>query len=178
MHIFYFTATGNSLATAKSIGGVLISIPQVVDSGDLHYKDDIIGIVFPIYGLGIPKMVHRFLSKAKFEAGYTFAIGTYGNLSGAAMLNFQKQAGKLGHSFDYVNDLLMLDNYLPMFETGNEMEKLPKKNVGEKTAQIVEDIRKRRHMEAKASLGARALTAVLNPIMPPSKKAAQKYIIT
>lgn len=28
MKIFYFTATGNSLAVAKKIGGELISIPQ------------------------------------------------------------------------------------------------------------------------------------------------------
>jgi len=32
MTIFYFTGTGNSLAIAKSIGGSLISIPQVLAS--------------------------------------------------------------------------------------------------------------------------------------------------
>ena len=32
MTIFYFTATGNSLAVAKRIGDNLISIPQVIDN--------------------------------------------------------------------------------------------------------------------------------------------------
>jgi len=50
MTIFYFTATGNSLALAKRIGGTLVSIPQVVDSENLYYKDDAIGVVFPVYG--------------------------------------------------------------------------------------------------------------------------------
>lgn len=48
MTVFYFTGTGNSLAAAKRIGGEFNSIPQVVDGNDLHYKDDVIGIVFPI----------------------------------------------------------------------------------------------------------------------------------
>lgn len=60
MTIFYFTSTGNSLAAAKRIlssesGGTLISIPQVIDSPSLEYSDDVIGIVFPIYGLASPK---------------------------------------------------------------------------------------------------------------------------
>ena len=58
MLIFYFTATGNSLAVAKRIGGNLISIPQVIDSQNLKYKDDAIGIVFPIYSLEPAKIVN------------------------------------------------------------------------------------------------------------------------
>ena len=92
MTVFYFTATGNSLAVAKRIGGTLISIPQVVDSENLHYKDDAIGIVFPVYGWTTPVMVGRFLDKVKFEADYIFAIGTYGNIPGAAMYHLQKRA--------------------------------------------------------------------------------------
>ena len=49
MTIFYYTATGNSLAVVKHIGGTPISIPQIVDADDLHYKDDAIGIVFPLH---------------------------------------------------------------------------------------------------------------------------------
>jgi flavodoxin len=46
MTIFYFTDTGNSFAIAKAIGGILISVPQVIDSDNLHFKDDAIGLVF------------------------------------------------------------------------------------------------------------------------------------
>ena len=101
MTIFYFTATGNSLSVAKQISGTLISIPQVVDSDNQHYKDDVIGIVFPIFALSTPKIVRRFLEKVRFEADYTFAIGTYGNMPGSAMMSLYKTSQKRGLRFDY-----------------------------------------------------------------------------
>ena len=70
MTIFYFTSTGNCLSVAKRIGGTLISIPQVINNDELEYSDDVIGIVFPVYGFFIPKMVRAFLAKAKLSADY------------------------------------------------------------------------------------------------------------
>ena len=55
MKTFYFSATGNSLSVAKRIGGELISIPQIINSEDKTVKDDVIGIVFPIYSLNFPR---------------------------------------------------------------------------------------------------------------------------
>lgn len=54
MITFYYTATGNSLALAKEIGGELIAIPQLADFDQLAYKADAIGIVFPIYSPSAP----------------------------------------------------------------------------------------------------------------------------
>ena len=173
MTVFYFTATGNSLAIAKRIGGTLVSIPQVVDSCDLHYKDDAIGIVFPIYYFAAPKMVNRFLEKANFEADYVFAIGTYGIMPGAAMLNLQKQNGQ---RFDYANHLLMADNFLPISEVGKQIKKLPKKKIEERAAQIVNDVNNRKHLQAKASPVFRAATAIVSTMIP-SGENAQKYIV-
>ncbi|WP_310603406.1 EFR1 family ferrodoxin [Anaerosporobacter sp.] len=177
MIIFYFTSTGNSLAVAKRIGGEMISIPQVIDSTKKVYKDDVIGVVFPIYSLAAPKIVCQFLSKVKFEADYTFAIGTYGNMPGAAMHYVQKLAEKQGYRFDYVNHLFMLDNFLPVFEIGAEIEKLPKKKVEEMTAKIVTDINGRKHLKAPVTLGAKALTSIIDPLTSNTAKSAQKYIV-
>jgi uncharacterized Fe-S center protein len=161
MTIFYFTSTGNCLAVAKRIGGTLVSIPQVVDSSELHYKDDVIGIVFPIYGFKTPKMVAKFLDRVKIEADYTFVIGTYGNMSGAAMMNLQKQAIKNGYRFDYANHLLMVDNFLPIFEMETQRKKLPKKNVDENLAIILDDIKNRRHKQMSAGIAARLMTKII-----------------
>lgn len=179
MIIFYYTSTGNSLAVAKRIGGNLISIPQVIDSENLQYRDDAIGLIFPIYGLRAPNMVHQFLDKVKLEADYTFAIGTYGNLPGAAMLNVQKLARERGFRFDYAAQLLMVDNYLPVFDIDKEIAKLPEKRTEEMTAKIVEDIRNRKHSQATATLGWRALTATYNALenLTSSGKQGHKYII-
>jgi len=177
MTVFYFTATGNSLAVAKRIGGNLVSIPRVVDSGELRFRDDAIGVVFPIYGFREPQMVRRFLDGAKFEADYIFAIGTYGNMPGATMANLQRRAGENGCRFDYVNHLLMLDNFLPIFEIGAQIKKLPGKKVEEHAAKIADDIENRRHRHAKAGLGVRALTAALAAFVPVGGNA-KKYIVS
>ena len=99
MTIFYFTSTGNCLSVAKKIGSgnaKLISIPQVIGKPDLSFADDVIGVIFPIYGFGLPKMVKSFLETAKLQGSYMFSIGTYGNLPGACMMNVQKLARQHG----------------------------------------------------------------------------------
>lgn len=176
MTIFYFTATGNSLAVAKRIGGNLISIPQIIDSKKLEYKEDVIGVIFPIYSNAPPRMVRQFLDKVKFEADYIFAIGIYGNLPGACMYNLQKTAIKNDYRFNYVNQILMVDNFLPVFEIDKEINKLPKKNIEEMTAKVIDDIMSRKQLHAKAGLASRALAATLEAVTKTDKNA-QSYIV-
>ena len=177
MTIFYFTSTGNCLAVAKKIGGNLVSIPQVIASPSLHFKDDVIGLVFPIYGFGHPKMVRKFLEKATWESEYSFAIGTYGNLPGAAMMDLQNFAKKRGQRFDYAQSLLMVDNYLPGFDMNDEVAGLPKKHVDENLARIMGDIQSRRQLDAVARPVWRAATAMVrtggNHLL--NGKQAQRY---
>jgi Pyruvate/2-oxoacid:ferredoxin oxidoreductase delta subunit len=176
MTIFYFTSTGNCLAVAKKFGGNLISIPQVVDSENLHYKDDVIGIVFPIYGFGTPKMVGKFLDKVKIEAEYTFAIGTYGNMPGPAMKNLQKKAEKNGYRFDYANQLLMVDNFLPIFEMDAQRKKLPKKQVEKNLTLILNDVKNRKHKKASAGIIGQILTPIIAK-MTVSDDYAKKFSV-
>ncbi len=179
MTIFYFTSTGNCLAVAKKIGGNLISIPQIIDLPNLHFKDDVIGLVFPVYGFGMPRMVREFLQKATWEADYSFAVGTYGNLPGAAMMDVQKYAKQHGKHFDYAESLLMVDNYLPGFDMDDQIAKLPGKRVDENLSRIIADIRNRRKAEATTGLIWRAFTALMRSgerrFM--NGKQAQRYMI-
>jgi len=163
MTIFYFTATGNSLAVAKQIGGNLISIPQVIDSDTTHYKDDAIGIVFPVFFHREPRMVRRFLNQVKLEADYIFAVATYGGTHGITMARLQERAKRNGFQFDYTNYLMTVDNYLPLFEMGTQIEKQPKKKVEEHTAKIVDDIQSR-----KRSIVAEGfVNYLIAPFVPP-----------
>lgn len=180
MTIFYFTSTGNCLAVAKKIGGNLVSIPQVIDLPDLHFKDNVIGLIFPIYGFGMPKMVRKFLERATWEADYSFVIGTYGNLPGAAMVNVQKSAKSRGQRFDYAESLLMVDNYLPGFDMKKQIAKLPDKHIDENLSRIIADIQNRRTLNAAAGPVWKALTAAMgsaeNFFM--NGKQGQRYIIS
>lgn len=99
MKIFYFTGTGNSLAVAKRLNGELVSIPQVMKEKSFVFEDEAIGIIFPLYCLNPPKMVREFLSKAKFQTEYLFAVATYGNLAGASMQELQKSVRSYGYQF-------------------------------------------------------------------------------
>ena len=176
MTVFFYTATGNSLAVAKKIGGTLISIPQVIDAGNQHYKDDVIGIVFPVYWWSPPIMVRKFLEKARFEANYIFAIGTYGSIVAGAMASLHKYAERNGYRFDYLNQLKMLDNYLPVFNMASQEKKLPKKRVAEKTAVIVADIGNRKQKGTSAFPLKLAMTSFMKNKFKPENNA-KEYLV-
>ena len=72
MKTCYFTATGNSLYVAKQIGGEVLSIPQLMKEGQLVLHDDAVGIICPVYGGEMPKMVRKFLKKASIRTEYPF----------------------------------------------------------------------------------------------------------
>ena len=94
MTIFYFTATGNSLAVAKRVGGELISIPKALKDGESGYEDDdeddAIGFVFPDFDGSLPRIMTKFMKSKKFKADYFFAIATYGFFPGNTIRDFTK----------------------------------------------------------------------------------------
>ena len=59
--IFYFTATGNSLYTAKQLDKTRISIAQAIHDDKKVYEDEKIGIVCPVFGHEVPPLVRDFL---------------------------------------------------------------------------------------------------------------------
>lgn len=139
--IFYFTATGNSLYVARELAGEsgqLLSIPQIIKDEHLDFEADEIGFVFPDYAASAPLMVREFVSKAHFKAQYIFSVITFGNFAANVADwwdDFCKEKGLQNH---YINTLLMVDNYLPMFDM-NEQMKIDKK-ISENLTQIVNDI--------------------------------------
>ncbi|MDR2010890.1 MAG: EFR1 family ferrodoxin [Bacteroidales bacterium] len=179
MTILYFTSTGNCLQLAKKIGGIQLSIPQMIKENKYHFEDDAIGLIFPVYGFGLPKIVKRFLEKASFKAQYTFAVGTYGNTPGAVMFNLHKFAVKRGITFDYMNELLTVDNYLPVFDVNDQIARLPEKKTAENIEKIVSDIHNRKTNLPKASVSLKVLTAFIQSMSGvfSSGKAAQKFIV-
>ncbi|MCH3950448.1 MAG: EFR1 family ferrodoxin [Acidaminococcus sp.] len=181
MKILFFTATGNSLAVAKALGGTRLSIPQLITKGIYEIEDEeAIGIIYPIYAGNTPKIVREYLKRAKLTAPYLFAIGTYGNYACQAMTNFKRYAEKCGYHFQYTNTILMVDNYLDLFEINRQIEKIPSKKTDEQLKKIKKDIAARVMYTPGKSL----LTEVINLVVKPqvakfdSGKLAQSYIVT
>jgi ferredoxin len=140
MKIFYFTSTGNSLYVAKELGGQLYSIPKLLKEGNFEFEDDKIGIIFPCYYLGTPRIVKEFIEIVKLKSDYIFAVISYGNISAGGINHFIKTAGNSGIKLSYVNEILMVDNYLPLFDIEKQLKNVHKKNIGKNLASIVSDI--------------------------------------
>lgn len=122
--IFYFTATGNSLYAAKELDNVQFSIAQEIHS-NMIYTADKIGIVCPVFGHEMPEFVREFIRRAEFHTDYLYLILTYGNRHGGAAELADEFIKSVGKQFDYINILLMADNFLPGFDM-NEQRKIDK----------------------------------------------------
>ena len=151
--IFYFSATGNCLYAARALAAVTesgtepVSIPQEMHREDeLVYKDDAIGIVYPIYGHMMPAMVREFIARASFDTPYFYLIPTYGCRHANAVEIAQQNMRDEGIEPAYISTLLMVDNWLPNFDMNEQRTMEPEKHIEENLARIAIDVnaRKRR----------------------------------
>ncbi|MFI3213645.1 MAG: EFR1 family ferrodoxin [Eubacteriales bacterium] len=140
MTILYFTATGNSLYVAKSLGTKLCSIPQMIKNDNYEFTDDKIGIIFPLYEWSVNSFVANFLKKAKFETKYLFAIATYGIFAGGVASHLIDISKESGYTFSYINKIKMVDNYLPGFRMKTQIKNEPKKHIEEQIEKVKMDI--------------------------------------
>ena len=140
MKILYFTSTGNSLYVAKRIGDEYYSIPKLIKEGRFDFEDEKIGIVFPSYSNGVPKIVEQFLKKVKLKSKYIFGITTYGFYAGATTRHLLEIGKRNEIEFSYINEMIMVDNYLPGFDMNKQVQGQAKKNIEENLNKIIKDI--------------------------------------
>lgn len=149
--VFYFTATGNSLFIAKQLSDAPLSIPQELKKSNLVYEADEIGFVFPDYAAAVPVIVREFIEKAQFKAPYIFSVITFGNASVNVAEWWNEYATDKGLNNNYINSILMVDNYLPVFDM-NEQMRIDKKT-DENMAKIIEDITAHKDYVQPADMG-------------------------
>ncbi len=170
MTIFYFTGTGNNLYVAKRIGGTLYSIPQVLKEGKKRFKDDAIGIIFPCYGFGVPRIVREFIAQVKLESDYIFTIMTYGNIAAGGIHQMEKFGAQAGISFQYTNEILMIDNYLPGYKMEDEIAKEQSKNIEERISQIMKEVAARKNQKLQKGTGSKVASALVQAVMAKGMK--------
>lgn len=123
MKILYYTTTGNNLYIARKLGGELLSIPQLMKTQTFDIEDDIVGIVFPVFFATSPKTIREFLKKANIKADYLFLITSYGSDGDQNALKIMKETlNDKGINVNYTNSVLMIDNFLPVFDMAKEKE--------------------------------------------------------
>jgi len=136
--LFYFTATGNCLSIARELDNNCISIPQALKEGSRTYEADVIGFVVPDYSSKLPKIVERFIEQNKFKANYVYFIATYGRYDCKVSAYAKEFCEANGLKVDYANSLLMVDNFLPVFDIEEELK--IDKNIPKQLADIKADI--------------------------------------
>lgn len=122
--IYYFTGTGNSLAVAKKIcGGLsdceLVPVASIAGmQGEIIPPADRVGIICPVYFLGLPTIVARFAGTLDLSrCGYTFGVVTLGGSGGASALRqldgiLKKRSGR---GLDAGFMVRMPGNYILMY---------------------------------------------------------------
>ena len=135
------TGTGNSLYIARQLADEnteILSIPQMMKQGRHDFAADEIGIVYPIYGHMPPNMVRNFIKQARLLAGYKFAVLTFGMLDFNAAEIWDNISRQSGTTFDYINTIVMVDNWLPNFNMADQIKM--DKHIPEQLAKVKEDL--------------------------------------
>lgn len=140
MLVFYFTASGNSLAVAKAFNGKTISIPSALQGDTKVFEDEQIGIVCPCYVGGIPTPVEEFLATVTLRANYAFGIITCGNFSSGSTHELEKAIQRSGLSLSYLNKILMVDSSLKYYDMNAQMAKQHGKRIDDHLQAIVRDV--------------------------------------
>lgn len=118
--IFYFSATGNSLALARNIAmelgeTELISIPKI-NGNCVTVIAPRIGLVFPVYAWGLPRIVADFVKKLKLDKDqYIFAVATAGGTPCNTLMELRKLLRKGGADLN-AGFVVKESNHSPMSE--------------------------------------------------------------
>lgn len=153
--IYYFSATGNSLALAKeyakNLNAELCNITSVLNnlSNDQKIETDanVVGLISPVYFFGLPKIVCTFLEKLviKSKNPYVFAVVTYGGFKGGALNQIAGYLLKNNVKLNYGGAVNTVGTYIKMYDIDSEKidEKLVKANL--KAEKLLTEIKAQKH---------------------------------
>lgn len=180
MKILYFTSTGNCLSVAKRFDAELLSIPQMIHDNRYSFQDDdSIGIIYPVYNGGLPYIVKDFIRKCTIKAPYVFVIATYGNAAVGTLHEMEKALSVNGNHADYYETLLMVDNYLPMFEVKDQVSRLEEKETDQNLESIVKEVNAHTYKSPAGNIGGDLVASVLGTVMKnPVRKSALSYTVS
>jgi ferredoxin len=144
--IFWFSGTGNSLSVARQLaaelGGAQL-VPMAGFDGVSGQASDRVGLVFPVYAFGMPRIVHEFARCVPIkEKGYNFAVATMGGIPGGP----HRQLGCIlqGRGSDLAAgwSVAMPGNYTPLYGAPSDLkQRRMLAKAGEKVASIAEAVR-------------------------------------
>jgi len=123
--IYYFSATGNSLWSAKKIAqGItaasnekveLFNIGIEAQKNEIIIEADKVIIVFPSYGYGLPLVVRHFVENAVIKTPYIASLVTYGSSPRGTLGGLKRILKKKGTHKMFFARIPAVENYLVLF---------------------------------------------------------------
>lgn len=127
--ILFFSGTGNSLQVAERLASLLDERLLNMECGEIpQLKDDEpLGIVFPVYAWGLPRLVKSFLKNINVGERYVWCVMTCGDDMGYADKVLQKA---LSRKVDAAFSVQMPNTYvcLPGFDVDSDELAASKRN--------------------------------------------------
>ncbi|HJK16095.1 MAG TPA: EFR1 family ferrodoxin [Methanocorpusculum sp.] len=186
--LYYFTGTGNSLAVARAIAErlpetELVPIPMLLLKGETVRvpKDTNIGIVYPLYAMGLPNIVIRFFGILDLsDAGYVFSVVTEGGKYGSPTKQIAALAKQSGHDLDAAWWIQMPDNYIPLSAPPAKTEqKTIREDALRKVAVLVEAVQERRPRHIDLTATGKLLRMVMyKPFMKKIPAFGKKFVVS
>jgi len=146
MIIYYYSGTGNSLWTARTIAAEFQNarIATMIKS-ESKVESDTIGFVFPVHMWGVPRRVIEFVNQLHIDPEtYCFAVAVNAGQVSGTLVQFKRILQKRGPRLALGRDIVLASNYIPWGGPGPEQrirERIAAAR--EKIASIVASIRER-----------------------------------
>lgn len=169
--IYYFSGTGNSKWVAESLaaltGDKAVDIAPLIRNKVCTAAISVgsgerIGLVFPIYAWGAPKIIEEFVASVSIDpSAYAYVVCTCGDDAGKALQRLRKR-----FPWRAALSVVMPNNYIPMYDVDDPA--LTERKTAAARALLPEIAEKLNANEAFVRIHQGALaglkTAIVNPI--------------
>ena len=119
--IYYFSATGNSLWSAKKIAGGIDEKSELINIGIEAQKEkisieaDAVVLLFPAYAYGPPLIIRDFLRRAEIKTPYFAAFVTFGTSPGGALAEISRILKRKKIRASWFGRIPAVENYIAIF---------------------------------------------------------------
>jgi ferredoxin len=154
--IYYFSGTGNSYYVAKRIAAEidaeLVNMAEVIGEEN-QFTGDVVGFVFPVYAMGIPQMVGKFITNLEIKGNpYIFSVASCGGSGYGVPFNLidsilkdKRVKGEKALKLNYSGYVQFPDSYLKMFNPPNREDSIEKIKVSDIRLEVkISDIKEKR----------------------------------
>jgi ferredoxin/flavodoxin len=117
--MYYFSTTGNTMQVARQLaaelGDTQLLAIRNLRTGAVKASSARVGILFPIYCWGLPRIVSQFVKRLEVPSGaYVFSVCTMGGTVGGALVQMRSRLAERGIKLAAGWTVQMPNNYPPV----------------------------------------------------------------